>query len=382
MKRMIPRLAATALSLLLCAVCLPPDASAYTYLSKEELNKQCSLTLEYHVPGLAFQIYRAADLSEQITFTPVSPFDSYPLRFENLGRDGWTALAATLKGYVARDNIKPLTTGQTDSGGRAAFTGLSTGLYLVLGDSYHDAEGRLLEPAPFLICLPNWVEPEKPEDPDAPKEEGRWVYDATVEPKPSELKTARRVLKVWEDNYQTNRRPDRITVDLLRDGQVYDTVTLSAANNWRWDWKELDKDHVWQVVERSTVSGYTTTVTQAGLTFVITNRMETPPDKPPTNPPVNPPTNPPANPPDDPPEGPPDIPLDDPDVPLTDLPEFPLDDPDVPLDDYVYIDDMDVPLASLPQTGQLWWPVPFLALAGMFLLILGWGWNRRSRFEE
>jgi len=26
---------------------------------------------------------------------------------------------------------------------------------------------------------------------------------------------------------------------------------------------------------------------------------------------------------------------------------------------------------SLPQTGQLWWPVPVLAAAGLFCLVLG-----------
>lgn len=31
------------------------------------------------------------------------------------------------------------------------------------------------------------------------------------------------------------------------------------------------------------------------------------------------------------------------------------------------------PTASkLPQTGQLWWPVPFLAIAGILLITLGW----------
>ena len=32
----------------------------------------------------------------------------------------------------------------------------------------------------------------------------------------------------------------------------------------------------------------------------------------------------------------------------------------------------------LPQTGQLWWPVPLLALGGMALFGLGWAQRRRS----
>ena len=32
----------------------------------------------------------------------------------------------------------------------------------------------------------------------------------------------------------------------------------------------------------------------------------------------------------------------------------------------------------LPQTGQLWWPVPLLALTGSFLFLVGW--LRRKEF--
>lgn len=37
----------------------------------------------------------------------------------------------------------------------------------------------------------------------------------------------------------------------------------------------------------------------------------------------------------------------------------------------IELDDPDVPLGDLPQTGQLWWPVPILAIAGLMLMIAG-----------
>lgn len=37
----------------------------------------------------------------------------------------------------------------------------------------------------------------------------------------------------------------------------------------------------------------------------------------------------------------------------------------------IELDDPDVPLGDLPQTGQLWWPVPILAIAGLMLMIVG-----------
>ena len=46
--------------------------------------------------------------------------------------------------------------------------------------------------------------------------------------------------------------------------------------------------------------------------------------------------------------------------------------------------DGDIPRATwplLPQTGQLWWPVPLLAVAGMALVMLGLIVNRRNSDE-
>ena len=33
---------------------------------------------------------------------------------------------------------------------------------------------------------------------------------------------------------------------------------------------------------------------------------------------------------------------------------------------------------TLPQTGQLWWPVPLLACGGMLCFLAGWVKNRRD----
>lgn len=185
-----------------------------------------------------------------------------------------------------------------------------------------------------------------------------------------------RVLKVWEDdNDAAGVRPDSITVDLLANGEVYDTVELSSGTNWRYTWIGLDEKIEWQVVEREQ-SYYTVNVTTNGVTQVITNTYSSDitDDKPPL------------------------IDLDDPDVPLD--PGFPFDpgipptdlnDPQIPLNPGTPDDpsrpavpggpdvpDENPPLAMLPQTGLLWWPVPVMALLGAALILLGYARRRRS----
>ena len=38
----------------------------------------------------------------------------------------------------------------------------------------------------------------------------------------------------------------------------------------------------------------------------------------------------------------------------------------------IEIPEEDVPKSGLPQTGLLWWPVPFLSMAGLLLLGMGY----------
>ena len=106
------------------------------------------------------------------------------------------------------------------------------------------------------------------------------------------------------------------------------------------------------------------------------------PETPPTPPPDKP-DNPPDNPPPDQPENPdnPDNPVSpgNPDNPVAPgHPDNPVE-PDNP-DNPVAPGHPDNPVMSgLPQTGQLNWPVPVMAVSGMLLFAFGWELNRKAR---
>ena len=78
------------------------------------------------------------------------------------------------------------------------------------------------------------------------------------------------MLKVWDDKGNETERPREIIVQLLKDGKVYDTVTLNKDNNWRYTWASLDDRYEWLVTEKEP-SGYTVKTELRGITFVITN---------------------------------------------------------------------------------------------------------------
>ena len=128
-------------------------------------------------------------------------------------------------------------------------------------------------------------------------------------------------------------------------------VTLSSENDWHYEWG-ISGDHTFSVEEVNVASGYSSDiqVVQNGHDFeyVCTNSFNPPP--PGDNPPP-PGDNPPGdNPPGDTPPGIPDLP----EVlgAIRDLPQV-------------------LGARRLPQTGQLWWPLPILVIAGVFLIVKG-----------
>ena len=291
------------------------------------LSQDMKLTISYQddampLAGAEFSIYLVASADGNGELTTEDTFKQFNVNIRGKNDAALKVLATTLEGYVLRDKIAPTDSGKTNTNGYLSFpTGterLTPGLYLVLG-SRHTQGGFRYDATPFMVMLPTQ---------DAEKNE--WIYDVLVSPKHDSSKIpdtpsaiTRKVLKVWDDADNKNR-PTEVIVQLLRNGEVYDTVTLNDDNNWRYTLSNLDDSYTWTVVEKE-CEGYTVQIERDGITFVIKNTYETNiPDNPTTNVPVSPnPTNPTPNNP------------------------------------------------SLPKTGQTWWPVPLLLMGGLSFIIVG-----------
>ena len=333
MKR-IKCLAATLLSVLAVFLLLPLQALAAGSI---DLNRDVSLTISYQdgntpLVGAEFDIFLVATVDEYGELTTTKDFAQFNVNIRGKTDEAWRTLASTLEGYVLRDGIAPTDSGKTNGEGYVSFPtagkSLKAGLYFVLGHR-HTQNGCRYDPAPFMVMLPG-----------LDKENNIWVYDVTVNAKfdsspipdkPDDYKIDRKVLKVWADDGHEKDRPKEVIVQLLCDGKVYDTVTLNAANNWRYTWTALDDRYTWTIVEKE-LEGYTVEVTREGITFVVTNTCnENNPNEPTT--PVTP---------------------DEPSAPTT---------------------------SKLPQTGQLWWPVPVLIAVGMLFVVIGLV-RRRGTIDE
>lgn len=238
-----------------------------------DLTKDVSVEIQYSKDGtplsdVGFSLYRIADVSPYVEFTPVGQFADYNVNMNDLDSEGWRDLAHTLDGYVARDGISPDGTGITDSDGRLVFAGgdMKAGLYLVIGEQCTKGN-TLYTSEPFIVCLPER------------NQEDKWVYDTVVQPKVSSeiapgFDLDLSVVKVWKDSGASDR-PESIDVQLLRDGEVRDTVTLSKDNDWKHTWKNLERAGNWKVVEKTSLKKYTVTSVRESDTFVVTNTLNT-----------------------------------------------------------------------------------------------------------
>lgn len=310
------------------------------------------------IAGAGFELYLVAEMDDAGALSVTGDFAGLPVKIQPEDEASFKALASTLEGYVLRDGIVPTDQGVTNENGILSFpTGevrLAPGLYLVLGGRHTQGESSY-DFSPFVVVLPGQEH-----------STGEWEYQVSVKPKfdklPANFKpVSRRVLKVWKDNGYERRRPREITVQLLCDGEVYDTVTLNAVTNWRYEWTELPAENRWTVVEEQP-GDYTVEVSREGITFVVTNTYtKHTPDNPGS--PGGPgdsdgpdtPSNPgnPGNPSDS----------DEPGTPTFDIPDA--------LTPLASIFPELVPLAMLPQTGQLWWPVPYLMAMGLLMIVVG-----------
>lgn len=241
-----------------------------------------NLTVTCPVSNMQVSLYRVADENYNL----VDAFSQYSI---DLKQDVQGA-ANALENRILMDGIEADASNSSDSSYKASFTGLETGIYLVVGKEV-ESNGVFYMPQVSLVSL-----------------SGDLSVDLKVETsdKPSRI----HVLKVWKKDNKKSR-PKSIEVCLLRsDGIVVDRVVLNSDNQWSTTWDNLSTLYTYRVMETSVPSGYKESCSREKDTIVLTNTGS----------------------------------------------------------DKYRVEKKD---EVLPNSGQLWWPVPVLLFVGLVLFGLG-----------
>ena len=241
--------------------------------AKPQQIENLSLTVEFVNSDKAFQnakveIYKIADISPNYDFYTTQDFSSYQVDISK-DKSNYPALSQTLSAYIALDKIEPTITLKTDKNSKIIIPDIEWGLYLIEIDNVI-LNNELYTAQPALVAVP------------FENDDKSYIYKVKMQPKTSSYESGffnkfsdKMVIKKWEDDRDKSFRPNSVTVALLENGEVYDTVNLSESNNWQHSWKNLNNYSNWQVVEIDVDKNYTALVENESFVFELTNKLDT-----------------------------------------------------------------------------------------------------------
>lgn len=270
-------------SLVLCLVGLTGTANAADSDSNTEtVTGSGSITVDYQhgstpVADVELKLYQVATWDKDWNAQATEDFKNAPVTWPELNTsEDLRVLANTLDSYIAQQKISPLQTGKTATDGTYVFNQLPDGLYLITYGSYANGDTTCKAGA-MLVSLPS-----KTNLDDTDKGINITVNPKTecetkpiTPPVPPDNHEDITVNKVWkDDNNADGKRPSKVIVQLIKDGVVVDEVELNESNGWKHTWTDLDKDHTWQVIEKTVPDGYTMSIDREGSTITIVNEYE------------------------------------------------------------------------------------------------------------
>lgn len=202
-----------------------------------------NLDVSCPVSDMKVSLYRVADENYKL----IGVFSNYSV---DLKQDVQGA-ANALENRILMDGIEADAYATSDSSGKASFSGLESGIYLVVGKEV-ESNGVFYMPQVSLVSLSG---------------------DLGVDLKYETSNKASRihVLKVWKKDNKKSR-PKSIEVCLLRsDGIVVDKVILNSDNQWSYTWDSLSTLYTYSVMETSVPSGYKESCYREKDSVVLTN---------------------------------------------------------------------------------------------------------------
>ena len=310
------------ISKVLIFICIVSTMLGSFAIADETEDVSLTIINEYEeilLEGVEWNLYRVADRISEGNYELSGNFVGYDVSFEDQSASVLAETASTLANYVVTDSIESDAYSVSDESGKVFFNSftdgskLTNGIYLALGSSV-ELDGKKYTPVPMLMELASWSD-----------ENAQLVVYAKIQVEEIPFEPVDyTVTKIWEDEEGEQYRPATVTVEIYCDGEVVETVELSEENDWSYSWtdtvgcewnvKEIDVPEYYKVVYRSDSSDY-----------VIVNTFDS----------------------------------DLYDGSSSSGQEEPTPTPTPPGGD------------KRPQTGQLWWPVPVLALGGILLVVLG-----------
>lgn len=218
------------------------------------------------VSGMEWNIYRIGKRHKNSNYYNLDGnFKNYKVAINYSDSDKAGKTAATLENYAVLDKIKPDDNGVTDKNGTLKFEGLKEGLYIASGDKV--TIGNITyEPTDVLFEINNDIE-----GGNTGKNIVSYVKLSTTvkEDGDDNVDFDFTVKNIWDDN-DNEKRPEKVKVQIYKDGELFIEVELSDKNNWTHNWNGSIDDE-WRVKIDTVPDEYTVEYDRGETDFAVIN---------------------------------------------------------------------------------------------------------------
>lgn len=209
------------------------------------------------IKGIKLKVFRIGSFDgEKIILE--DDFAAFPVDMTDISTSGLADSASTLREFAFTFKLKPIGSGKTKKNGTLEVKFDKVGVYLIAAENYTD-NGRSYITAPAIVMLDPDNEPEKTV---YPKIKVKTVMTGTKE--------NYELIKVWENDENLPTKPTQIIVDIYRDFKYFDTIILSEENNWRYSWT-YNTGYEWSMIERKIPEGCCVVYRKDGRSYVVEN---------------------------------------------------------------------------------------------------------------
>ena len=178
------------------------------------------------ISGVDVKIFRVATISSSEIFTLTGDFTGAGVNLIGVSNnEQWQEISKELEQYSKDNSITPLDTATSNTNGEVLFTGLKTGLYLVLSEKSSDSQNDY-KFEPSLVSIPS-------------RDNGNLIYDVTIfpkceiKPKPTKPTTPTEPTKPTDPTKPTTpTKPTSPTVPTKPSKPITPTIPTKPGKPW------------------------------------------------------------------------------------------------------------------------------------------------------
>lgn len=215
-----------------------------------------------NIAGMTWRLYKVGKKQDG-NYVPEGKFVDYPVDLSKImeSSDSMTEAASTLSNFALLDGITCYDADKTNNSGYLTFSGLESGLYLVVGAKIKVGSITYF-PTPFLI------------ETDGRSESTQNCYPKFLVKNTLPGATEKFILrKVWANADGLPDGKPNLTIGIYKDYELYETIQLTEADNWTYSW-EGDPSSDWRVKELIIPSGCYVMYRNNETQYVIMNTFD------------------------------------------------------------------------------------------------------------